>query len=333
MTEVSKVASATYLRTATVPLGELTPYPGNAKRGDAATSLESLCSNGQYRSLVVREVEPDQPDQPDQPGRLVVLAGNHTLQAIAAHGPGPCGMTYTVGEEERPCGLCGGKPWEPAARCEIVTCNDATARRINLVDNRSADLGTYDDTALLELIAGLDGDLIGTGYTDTDLGDLLEVLEIVQIEETPYDEDEADEGEEGGGQENGREPQQGQADDVPAAQGPAGAADGPAAAPPAGQPAAPAQGVQPTTQPAQPAQPVLPQPPGQVHLILTYPPEDRDEANRLIAAAREVLPAAGTPEIVLRGLRTLVAVLDSRHAPDGTVTVASLLRAADVELH
>ncbi|MFJ2093110.1 hypothetical protein ACIOEW_28135 [Streptomyces sp. NPDC087901] len=89
---------ATYLRTETIPLAQLQPFPGNAKRGDVGTILTSLCHNGQYRSLVVREVEPD---------RYVTLTGNHTTQAIAAHGPGDCGMTVKTGGEERPCGICG----------------------------------------------------------------------------------------------------------------------------------------------------------------------------------------------------------------------------------
>ncbi|MGD9485752.1 ParB/Srx family N-terminal domain-containing protein [Streptomyces sp. TRM70308] len=150
------MTQATYVRTDTIPLAQLTPFPGNAKRGDVGAILSSLARNGQYRALVVREVEPD---------RYVVLAGNHTTQALAAHGPGDCGMTVKAGDEERPCGVCGNQPWEPAARCEVVHCDDDTATRINLVDNRASDLGTYDEQALADLIGGLD-DLGGTGWTD-----------------------------------------------------------------------------------------------------------------------------------------------------------------------
>ncbi|WP_138909991.1 ParB/Srx family N-terminal domain-containing protein, partial [Streptomyces chryseus] len=173
------MTQATYVRTDTIPLAQLTPFPGNAKRGDVGAILTSLARNGQYRSLVVRQVEPD---------RYVVLAGNHTTQAIAAHGPGDCGMTVKVGDEERPCGVCGNEPWEPVARCEVVTCDDDTAKRVNLVDNRAADLGTYDDQALAELIAGLD-DLGGTGWTDEDLGDLLTAIEEAAAEEEPPEEE------------------------------------------------------------------------------------------------------------------------------------------------
>jgi hypothetical protein len=65
-------------------------------------------------------------------------------------------------------------------------------------------------------------------------------------------------------------------------------------------------------------------------MVLTYPVADRDETARLIATARDVLPDLESPEIVLRALRALVAVIDSRHSPDGVVTVAALLKAAGV---
>lgn len=142
--------TATYQRTEDIPLEELTPFPGNAKRGNAELILDSLRYNGQYRSLVVRTIDN---------GPLIVLAGNHTLQALTAHGPGPCDYGPR-------CGICGGQPWKPTARCEVVTCDDSTARRINLVDNRSADLGDYDNDALAELLSYLDDDYQGTGYTE-----------------------------------------------------------------------------------------------------------------------------------------------------------------------
>lgn len=154
------MSQAIYSRTATIALDELTPYPGNAKRGDVPTILASLRSNGQYRSLVVREIVN---------GPLIVLAGNHTMQALTEHGPGDCGQTVTSGGRERPCGVCRNEAsWEPGARSEIVTCDDDTARRINLVDNRSSEIGDYDRDALTELLSHLDDDFTGTGYTEAD---------------------------------------------------------------------------------------------------------------------------------------------------------------------
>jgi DNA modification methylase len=136
-----------YLRTEMVPLDQLTPFPGNARRGRVDVIKGSIEKNGQYRSLIVRQVEN---------GPLVVLAGNHTMAAI-------------------------GELDGTQARCEIIECDDATARRINLVDNRSNDLAEDDDEALTELLRGLEGDYDGTGYTESEanayLGELADVLD------------------------------------------------------------------------------------------------------------------------------------------------------------
>lgn len=129
---------AQYVDTRAVPLRQLTRFPGNAKRGDVDVIAESIRTNGQYRSLVVR----------DTGDALVILAGNHTYDAL----------TSTRAK---------------TARCEIVTCDDQTARRINLVDNRSAELGKYDNDALVELLSYLDNDYTGTGWTADDVEALL----------------------------------------------------------------------------------------------------------------------------------------------------------------
>ncbi|MGX1301366.1 ParB-like chromosome segregation protein Spo0J [Streptomyces albogriseolus] len=282
------MSQATYLFTQDVPLLNLRPFPGNARRGDPAVILQSLVRTGQFRSLIVR----------DTGDGLVVLAGNHTLQALLAHGPGPCGMTTTVDGQELPCALCAGEEWKPVARCEIVRCDDATATRINLVDNRSAELGGWDQEALADLIAGLDGDLDGTGYSDADLDNLLRAVEEA------YDEEDEEE-----------QPEQ------PAPAGNTTPAE------PATSSAAPASGdTIPEGPPPGTVAPPLPD--GTRSMLLTYPAADRDEAARLVVAAREVFPAEDAAVIVLRALRTLVAVLDSRHAHDGVVTVQALLRAA-----
>lgn len=124
-----------YLRTEMISLDQLTPFPGNARRGKVDVIKESIEKNGQYRSLVVREIED---------GPLVVLAGNHTMMAIKELG--------------------GTK-----ARCEIIECDDETARRINLVDNRSNDLAEDDEEALAALMRDLTEGAEGTGYTEKQL--------------------------------------------------------------------------------------------------------------------------------------------------------------------
>lgn len=130
--------AVSWIETREVPIDSLTRFPGNARRGNVDEIRASIRRHGQYRSLVVR----------DDNGELVILAGNHTRDALAAEG-------------------------HPAARCEILECTDDEARRINLADNRLAELGDYDGDALAELLSYLDGDYEGTGYTDADIDALL----------------------------------------------------------------------------------------------------------------------------------------------------------------
>ncbi|WP_327594673.1 hypothetical protein [Streptomyces chartreusis] len=157
------MSQATYVRTEDVPLEELTPYPGNARRGDVRLILESLRTSGQYRSLIARQT----------PDGLVVLAGNHTLAALLAHGRGPCADSIpTFARPDADCALCNGTRWEPTARVEVVDCDDETALRVNLIDNRAAAKGSWDLDGLVELLSYLP-DLDGTGYTDEDVERLL----------------------------------------------------------------------------------------------------------------------------------------------------------------
>jgi DNA modification methylase len=112
-----------------VPLDSVHPYPGNPRRGDVATIAASLAEHGQYRPLVVNERTRE------------VLAGNHTWAAARELGWSEIAVTF-------------------------VDVDDDEAKRIVLVDNRSSDLGDYDDGALAALLASLDFDYAGTGYDD-----------------------------------------------------------------------------------------------------------------------------------------------------------------------
>ncbi|MER5302290.1 DNA methyltransferase [Streptomyces lasiicapitis] len=132
-------AAVAYIGTREIPFDQLERFAGNPRRGDVDAIRSSLRRHGQYRSLVVRALGGD---------RHVILAGNHTHDALRAEG-------YA------------------AARCEVIECDDDQARRINLADNRLAELGTYDNDALAELLTYLDGDLEGTGYTAEDVNALL----------------------------------------------------------------------------------------------------------------------------------------------------------------
>ena len=128
----------TWEGTRNVAISALQRFPGNARRGDVEAIRSSIRRFGQYRAIVVR----------DTGDGLVIVAGNHTRDALEAEG-------------------------HDTARCEVITCTDDEARRINLADNRLAELGGYDDDDLAALLASLDGDYDGTGWAQEDLDALL----------------------------------------------------------------------------------------------------------------------------------------------------------------
>lgn len=132
-----------------ISLDELETFPGNANIGNIPMILESLISNGQYRSLIVRRVD----------GRNVVLAGNHTKLAMVEHGPGEC--------EDDECMLCEDD-WTGEPRCEVFEMSDEEATKINLADNRISEFSKRDDQALADLLMSIE-DLTGSGYNADDL--------------------------------------------------------------------------------------------------------------------------------------------------------------------
>lgn len=128
------------LESRSIPLAELSRYPKNPRRGDVTAIAESLRVNGQYRSVVV--------NVGTHTGRAFeILAGNHTYDGAKLLG------------------------WEELL-ADLVDVDDESAARIVAVDNRAADLATYDDRELLDLLQSLP-DLGGTGYTDANLVEFL----------------------------------------------------------------------------------------------------------------------------------------------------------------
>lgn len=131
---------STYVETRLVPVSQLRHYPGNANVGNVAQLRGSLQTNGQYRALIVRAVAEGEP--------FIILAGNHTFQALVAEGA-------------------------TEVRCEIHVCDDQTALRINLADNRYPENSHRDIDLLLEQLDQLDGDYAGTGYSEDDVNAML----------------------------------------------------------------------------------------------------------------------------------------------------------------
>jgi DNA modification methylase len=145
------VVTVRYLGTVDLPLAGLAQFPGNARRGDLEVIRASVARHGQYRSIVVRQLGD---------GSHVIVAGNHTALALAAEG-------------------------HQTARADLIECDEDEARRINLADNRSAELGGYDDAALAVLLSSLDGDFAGTGWAQEDLDALLEPEKRTDPDDVP----------------------------------------------------------------------------------------------------------------------------------------------------
>lgn len=142
-------------------IADLNNFHANPRLGDVEAIAASLQANGQYKPIVVnRGTYTNRP--------MEVLAGNHTLKAM---------RLLTEREPDNP------RFTEVA--CWVVDVDDDRANRIVLADNRTADLGEYDNHVLLGLLESIDDDLDGTGYEYDDLNSLAESLSNID-KETDY---------------------------------------------------------------------------------------------------------------------------------------------------
>ena len=126
-----------------VAIDELELLPGNPRKGDVDAVAASLDRFGQRKPIVARR------------GDRTVIAGNHTLQAARRLGWSEIAVVW-------------------------VDDDDAHAKAFALADNRTAELGGYDEDALLALIEEVhkaDAELLEiTGWAEQDMHDLIEQL-------------------------------------------------------------------------------------------------------------------------------------------------------------
>lgn len=261
---MSAPTSAGYIRPeiadSAVPIDSVTPYPGNARRGNIAKIKQSLVEHGQYKEILV------------QATTGYVLVGNNTLAAMRELG-------YTEVAVKR------------------LDVDDNRARGLLLFDNASSDDSDYDRAALAELLAGV-SDWDASGWEPDDLDDLLAQM---------------------------------QADGETGAAALAAMPDAPRVLPQV--PSTDAAYAEPPGDEQARQERLAEQIPrytkGLAELILVMPEDDKAEANQLMGAVRQWLgPDLKAGEVVLRALRTLVAVGDSRHNPDDTLQIRTLLMAA-----
>src|SRR5699024_3837545 len=135
----------------TLPITELNLYDRNPRMVDVQAIKASMLANGIFRPIVVnRGTHTGKPNQ--------VLAGNHSLKAMRE-------LTEDNPDDTR---------WS-MVNVWMVDVDEEHAAKIVLADNRTADLGSYDNEELIGLMEGLQGDLDGTGYDEDDLAILLDM--------------------------------------------------------------------------------------------------------------------------------------------------------------
>lgn len=125
-----------------VDVAKLTEHPDNPRRGDLDAISASIDAHGFYGTIVAQR----------STGRI--LAGNHRYRAAKQAGAAELPVVW-------------------------VDVDDESARRILAADNRTSDLGSYDSELLAVLLGQLaetEAGLLGTGYTDNDLSELLATI-------------------------------------------------------------------------------------------------------------------------------------------------------------
>lgn len=142
------------LSTLAVPISSLSPMPGNPRIGDVDAVAASLDRFGQRKPIVVRASD------------RTIVAGNHTWKAAQQLG------------------------WSEIAAL-LVDDDEATAQAFALADNRTAELGSYDEQLLLELIRSVaDADpamLLDTGWSDEAITELVKRIEPFLPDVPPSD--------------------------------------------------------------------------------------------------------------------------------------------------
>ena len=132
------------LKQLAVPIDSLQALPGNPRRGDVDAVAASLSRFGQRKPIVVRRDDG------------TIIAGNHTWQAAKQLGWTEIAVAY-VGDD------------------------DVTAQAYALADNRTAELGSYDEQALKDLIdsvSAVDPDLVRiSGWSDDAVQELVNKIE------------------------------------------------------------------------------------------------------------------------------------------------------------
>lgn len=144
------------------PIDSVQPHPDNPNKGDAAQLGESIDENGFVGAIIV------------QASTGYIVAGNHRWRLLKSR----------------------GETTAPIIRADL---DDATALRLLLADNATAEHGKRDATALEALLAKITGGdatkLKGTGYRGVSgIGEMMDRIRGKAPAATPFDDSDEDGG-------------------------------------------------------------------------------------------------------------------------------------------
>lgn len=128
-----------------MPLTSLVPLKDNPRRGDVEAIAASYREFGQVKPIVVAD---------NGDGRYVIIAGNHQYQAAQRLG------------------------WDSIA-CTVLDGDEKRATAFAYADNRTADLGGYDEDLLVQMISEVGGE-----YSDLMSGLGIDEFDMATIEDT-----------------------------------------------------------------------------------------------------------------------------------------------------
>lgn len=135
-----------------MPLSSLVPLKGNPRRGDVDAIAASYKEFGQVKPIVVAD---------NGDGRYVIIAGNHQYQAAKRLG------------------------WDSIA-CTVLDGDEKRATAFAYADNRTADLGGYDEDLLVQMISEVGGEyselMTGLGIDEFDMATIEDAVSNAESE-------------------------------------------------------------------------------------------------------------------------------------------------------
>jgi len=128
-----------------IPITSLVPLKDNPRRGDVDAIAASYKEFGQVKPIVVTD---------NGDGRYVIIAGNHQYEAARRLG------------------------WDSIA-CTVFEGDEKKATAFAYADNRTADLGGYDEDLLVQMISEVGGE-----YSELMSGLGIDEFDMAAIEDT-----------------------------------------------------------------------------------------------------------------------------------------------------